>query len=164
MTSNLFPSGNILISHREYEVSMDAGKERRTKPDYLEAIEPSESQKLAKILNIILSTEEFRNVEFVIFHGSRARGTGMKTSDMDICIYFRGKGEEMSRFRLKLLSGLPSYCDVQIFQQLPLYIRKEVLKGKVLYAKNMTFLYEVALNTIRDFEYFKPRFYYYIYR
>ena len=125
---------------------------------------PGEAEELANILGVIRSMEEFDRVEFVIFHGSRALGRGLKTSDIDLCIYYRGREEEMSRFRLKLLSRLPSYVDVQIFQQLPLYVRKEVLKGKVLYAKDRKFLYEVALKTIRNFEAFKPRFHGYIYR
>ena len=97
----------------------------------------------------------------MIFHGSRAIG-GLKSSDIDLCIYYKGTVEEMSKFRLKLLSRLPSHVDVQIFQQLPLYVRKEVLKGRVLYAKDRKFLYDVALRTIRDFEAFKPHFYDYI--
>lgn len=119
---------------------------------------------LEDILRVIRSMKEFDAVEFVIFHGSRARGEYLKTSDFDICVYYRGTPEAMSKFRLKLLSGLPGYVDVQIFQQLPLYVRKEVLKGDVLYVRDSRFLYDVALRTIRDFEDFKPRFYDYIYR
>jgi hypothetical protein len=121
-------------------------------------------EEIVGILKTVKSIREFDRVEFVILHGSRAFGKGLETSDLDLCIYYRGTPEEMSRFRLKLLSKLPSYVDVQIFQQLPLYVRKEVLKGKVLFAKDKKFLYEVALKTVKDFEAFKPRFYDYIYR
>lgn len=119
---------------------------------------------LADVLQVIRSMEEFGAVEFVIFYGSRAQRTQTEASDLDICVYYKGKEEEMSRFRLKLLSRLPSYCDVQIFQQLPLYVRKEVLRGRVIYARDRRFLHDVALKTIRDFESFRPRFYDYIYR
>ncbi len=108
---------------------------------------PGEAEELADILVIILE-EGSERVEFVIFHSSRAIGRGLKSSDIDLCIYYKGTVEEMSKFRLKLLSRLPSHVDVQIFQQLPLYVRKEVLKGRVLYAKDRKFLYEVALKTI----------------
>lgn len=130
----------------------------------LGAVPPSEADALANILQIIRSMEEFDAVEFVIFHGSRSRRMGTKTSDLDICIYYRGQGKELSRFRLKLLSKLPGYCDVQIFQQLPLYVKKEVMREKVIYVKNKRFLHDVALKTIREFESFKPRYYDYIYR
>ena len=52
--------------------------------------------------------------------------------------------------------------DVQIFQQLPIYVRVEVLKGKIIYCKDKQFLYEAAIETIKDFEAFKHKFYDYI--
>ena len=45
--------------------------------------------------------------------------------------------------------------DVQIFQDLPLYIRKEVLKGEVLYQKDVDFLYETAIDTVKEYGLFK---------
>jgi len=122
--------------------------------------------RLDRFLKIIKSMKEFKRVEFVILYGSVAREREMKSSDIDICIYYRAKKEEeMSRFRLKLLSELcRDEYDVQIFQQVPLYMRKEILKGQVLYAREREFLYKIALEAIKDFESFKPRFYDYIYR
>ena len=121
-------------------------------------------ERIETLLEIIKSTEGFDRIEFIIFHGSMATGRGLKTSDYDICIYYDGSYREMSEFRLKLLSKLPGNVDVQIFQQLPLYVRKEVLKGRVLYTKRKGFLDEVAYETIKDFESFRPRFYDYINR
>ncbi len=121
-------------------------------------------EQIDTLLEVIKSTEEFDRVEFIIFHGSMAEGRGMKTSDYDVCIYYNGSSREMSKFRLKLLSKLPGSVDVQIFQQLPLYVKKEVLKGRVLYTKRKGFLDEIAIETIKDFESFRPRFYDYINR
>jgi predicted nucleotidyltransferase len=128
--------------------------------DFIEVV------RLDRFLKKIRSMKEFKRVEFVILYGSVARGREMKSSDIDICIYYEAeKEEEMSKFRLKLLSELcRDEYDVQIFQQLPLYMRKEVLKGKVLYVREKKFLYKIALETIKDFESFKPHFYDYIYR
>jgi predicted nucleotidyltransferase len=119
-------------------------------------------EQIDSLLEVIKSTEEFDRVEFIIFHGSMAKDRGMKTSDYDICIYYDGDNREMSKFRLELLSKLPGSVDVQIFQQLPLYVKKEVLKGRVLYTKRKGFLDEIAIETIKDFESFRPRFYDYI--
>ncbi len=121
-------------------------------------------ERIDSLLEIIKSTEGFDRVEFIIFYGSMAKGKGMKTSDYDICIYYDGGNRDMSKFRLKLLSKLPGNVDVQIFQQLPLYVKKEVLKGRVLYTKRKGFLDEIAIETIKDFESFRPRFYDYINR
>lgn len=114
-------------------------------------------------LDKIKSVEGFDGVEFIILYGSTAKGMRKDSSDIDLCIYYDAPPEEASRFRLRVLSELfDDKYDVQIFQQLPLYVRKEVLKGQLVYCKNKTFLYEVAIRTIRDFEEYKHRFYDYI--
>lgn len=62
----------------------------------------------------------------------------------------------MSRIRLAYLKDFPS-LDVQIFQQLPLYIRIRILKeGKILFCSNTGLLYDAAFSTIREFEDYKP--------
>ena len=107
--------------------------------------------------------EGFDKVEFIILYGSAAKGVMRESSDIDLCIYYDAPPEEASRFRLKILSELfDDKYDVQIFRQLPLYVRRDVLKGQPVYCKDMAFLYEVAIRTIRDFEEYKHRFYDYI--
>ena len=114
----------------------------------------------------IKSMLEFNRIEFIILYGSAARGDAISGSDIDLCIYYNGdEKEDLSRFRLDILSRLKgSVFDIQMFQQLPLYVRVEVLKGRIIYAKEQSFLYGIALDTIKEFESFKPRFHDYIYR
>ncbi len=84
-------------------------------------------------------------------------------SDIDLCIDIDAETDyEGSKFRLKVLSELPDFFDVQIFSQLPLYVKKEVLKGKVIYCRDEEYLYETAISTIKEFEDFKYRYYDYI--
>jgi len=119
----------------------------------------SVKKEIEKVKNI----KEFEKVQFIILYGSAAEGRMREGSDIDLCIYYDGTPEEASEFRLSVLSTLfEDTYDVQIFQQLPLYVRKEALKGKVVYCKDTRFLYAVARETIRDFEEFKDRFYDYI--
>jgi len=114
---------------------------------------------IEKIKNI----EGFEKVKFIILYGSAAEGRMIEGSDIDLCIYYDGDPEEGSRFRFEVLSELfDDIYDVQIFQQLPIYMRGEVLKGKMIYCGDKRFLYEVAIETIKDFEAFKHRFYDYI--
>ncbi len=81
-------------------------------------------------------------------------------SDLDICIYFKGTNDEASRFRFEVLSQIGNdRFDVQIFQQLPLYVRIQVLKGVVLFYRDLPFVYETAVITIKEFESFKHRLY-----
>lgn len=119
--------------------------------------------KIEKAIERIKNTEGFEKVKFIILYGSSAAGQMRKDSDIDLCIYYDGSIEESSRFRFGVLSEVfDDTYDIQIFQLLPLYVRREVLKGEVLYCKDKQFLYEVALDTIRNFEAFKHRFYDYI--
>jgi len=45
--------------------------------------------------------------------------------------------------------------DIKIFQQLPLPLRMQVLKGKILYSDDLSFMYDKAYETIKEFESFK---------
>lgn len=75
-------------------------------------------------------------------------------SDIDVCIVlYPGKYENLylSEKRLELMMALEDF-DIQIFQQLPMYIRTRVLKGKVIFCRDEKVLYEVAIQTIREFE------------
>lgn len=107
---------------------------------------------------------DFDRVKFVFLFGSVAERKQNKLSDIDFAIYFDGDSKNRFKFRLKLLAKLPDNFDVQIFQDLPLYVRKEVLKGKLIYAKDLTFAYDVAYETIKAFEDFKKYYYDYINR
>ncbi|MBN1195343.1 MAG: nucleotidyltransferase domain-containing protein [Methanomicrobiaceae archaeon] len=114
-------------------------------------------------LDRLKTVEGFEKVRFIILYGSVAEGRAREKSDIDICIYYDGDPEEASRFRFRVLSELfEDRYDVQIFGNLPLYIRTEVLRGRVLYCQDERFLYDVALRTIREFEAFKHRLYDYI--
>jgi len=45
------------------------------------------------------------------------------------------------------------------FQQLSLYIKTRVLReGKTIFCKDEGLLYDLSFSTIREFEYFKPRY------
>lgn len=114
-------------------------------------------------INKLKDLKGFDKVRFVILHGSAVEGLTREDSDIDLCIDIDADNDnESSRFRLKALSELPDFFDVQIFAQLPLYIKKEVFKGRVIYFRDEDYLYETALSTIREFEDFKYRFYDYI--
>ena len=119
--------------------------------------------RIKRAIEKIKRMKRFENVKFIILYGSASAGQMRKDSDIDICIYYNGSAEESSRFRFKVLSELfDDTYDIQIFQLLPLYLRIEVLMGEVLYCEDKQFLYERAIDTIKDFEAFKHRFYDYI--
>lgn len=103
---------------------------------------------------------DFNRVKFVILYGSQALGKANKMSDYDFAIFYEGDSGERFKFRIKL--SYNELFDVQMFQDLPLFVQKDVFKGRVLYAKNLTFVYDVAYETIKRFEDFKRYYYDYI--
>ncbi|NIQ07936.1 MAG: nucleotidyltransferase domain-containing protein [Candidatus Korarchaeota archaeon] len=117
-----------------------------------------------KALERIKSLDTNVKVQFVILYGSMVKNKTTDISDIDIAIGYAGSPEERFRFRMNVLGELPKQFDVHIFQDLPLYIKKDVLDGKVLYSRDTSELYEIALHTIQDFAFFEPRFLDYIHR
>jgi len=113
-------------------------------------------RRLSKFMETIKSLKGFDRVEFILFHGSVAEGRGLPESDLDFCVYYNGNSKEQSDFRYMVLGKVSQDYDLQIFQELPLYVRVEALKGRVLYARNKLFLYDTALNTVREYESFRP--------
>lgn len=100
----------------------------------------------------------------VILFGSHARGEGGAASDLDICLVLWPRSHsdlELSRKKLEYLVSFD--FDIQIYQQLPLYIRRRVLKeGKVLFCRDEAKLYELAFRTAQEFEDFKRIYYGYL--
>ncbi len=111
---------------------------------------------LEKFMQTIRRLHRFQNVRFIIFHGSAAEGRALPESDIDICIYCEGTAEEQWAYRKELLKELPDVYDVQIFQQLPLQVRKEVLKGKPIYVKDQSFFQKIAEETINQYDILHP--------
>jgi predicted nucleotidyltransferase len=89
----------------------------------------------------------------VLLFGSVARRRNHEGSDTDICLVLVPGAYtplQLSRTKLEYLQDFDQ--DVHVFQQLPLYIRKRVLKdGKILYSRDTDSLYEVAFTFIREY-------------
>jgi len=117
---------------------------------------------IKEFLETIRKFEEFKRVKFIILFGSAVEGNLTEDSDIDICIYFDDSKIEGEKFRLKLLSELPDYFDIQIFNSLPIFVRKEVLKGKPIFIADRKFTYEIFYKTLEEFEDFRKYLYDYI--
>lgn len=94
----------------------------------------------------------------VILFGSAARGDAGPASDVDVCLVMRpdaSPARDASQMRLDYLALVD--LDVQVFQRLPLPLRRRVLReGRVLLSKNDDALYRVAGRTAQAFEDFRP--------
>lgn len=103
-----------------------------------------------------------KKIKLIILYGSFAEGKQTLLSDIDLAVYYDGTKEERFKFRMKILGNVNDKFDIQTFQNLPLYVKKEVLKGKVIYCKESRFIYELERSTSKEFDDFKHRFYDYI--
>ena len=109
--------------------------------------------------------EDSRLLAAVLF-GSRARGEATPASDVDLCLVLdptRASRDAVGAVKMEYLEKTPTDFDIQVYQTLPLYVRRRVLaEGKVLFCRDEDALYELAYRTIRAFEDFRPRYQYYL--
>ena len=110
------------------------------------------------ILDVIKQAKTDGKITAVALFGSSLKGKGR---DIDICIFMDKKYSnlEMSKKQLDFMKNAKSNFDIQIFQQLPIYIRMRILKeGRILLDKNPEFLYNLAFDTIKEFEFFRKSY------
>ncbi len=121
-------------------------------------------QIIEKLLNDIRNTTYFPKIEFIILYGSYLTDYHLDDSDIDLCIYIDEIKKKLTEIRLNLLKRFDDKFDIQMFQLLPIYVQIEVLKGKVLYVRDEGLLYEIAYDTIEEYEEFYPFYQDYINR
>ena len=110
-----------------------------------------------RINQLVEKTKSDARVLAVYLFGSILNENFNSQSDADVCLLLAPKSprlpyhpDEMSKIKLSYLKDFE--LDIQIFQQLPIYIRKRVLKeGRMLYCQNEDKLYELATQHIREY-------------
>ncbi|MBI2631641.1 nucleotidyltransferase domain-containing protein [Candidatus Pacearchaeota archaeon] len=120
------------------------------------------NKELKIFMKRLKSMPNFHRVKFVFLFGSYSLGDSNIMSDIDIAVYYQGNSDERFKFRLALLGKLPDYFDIHILQDLPIFIQKEVIKGKIIYSNDSDLLFEVSYYIIKRFEDFKKYYYDYI--
>ena len=116
---------------------------------------------------LVEKARQDKDVLAVVVFGSYARGDDGPASDLDICLVLQPEDYgnlELSRKRLEYLKtfSIPT-LDIHIYQQLPLYIRKRILKeGEILFCRDEEVLYEMAFRTVQEFEDFRDIYHSYL--
>ena len=118
-------------------------------------MDTSEKNLITKIIEEVKTDEE---ILAVFLFGSTARKENDKHSDIDICLVLTPRSYTSRELSQKKLSYLKRFnLDIQVFQQLPIYIKTRVLKeGKVLHCKDEDALYDIAFTVIQEFADFEP--------
>jgi len=119
---------------------------------------------IAPVERLIDDVKTDERVLAVLLYGSRARGEETATSDIDLCVVLlpgRDTRDDQVAARMSYLKH--GDVDVHIFQQLPLYVRRRVLReGKVLFCRDADELYTLAYRTAQAFENFRGIYHHYL--
>ena len=119
---------------------------------------------LDNILDKIDLLPHINKLTFLYLFGSSCSGKATKTSDIDLCFYYDIKDKKkLYKLMFKITALFPDKYDIQMFQLLPLYIRKEVFKGELLYSSDKKIVYDIARSTILEYDDFEPRYKYILY-
>ncbi len=117
-----------------------------------------------ELKKVVRKIAKDKNVIAIMLFGSYARNKKY-ARDVDLCVFLDKNydSKEFFKKRLSYLAGLPDKFDVQIFQQLPLYVRISVLReGRILYLKNKKILYNLAYNNLKENVFFERHYNNYI--
>lgn len=104
----------------------------------------------------LTSIGRFDDLEVVWLYGSAARGDATDRSDVDVACSYDVSRDKLSELSVRLAGRLPDRYDAEVFQLLPLQIRREVVGGEVLWARETDRVYDIAIETLRDWSYFEP--------
>lgn len=117
------------------------------------------SKEKPRVEKVLAKARQDEDVLAVFLFGSNVREESTHLSDIDLCLVLVPKpapfdSAELLHKRLEYLKDFN--FDIQVFQQLPLYVRKRVLKeGQILFVRDETLLYELAFRTAQAFEDFR---------
>ena len=114
----------------------------------------------AELKSVVKKIRKDRDAIAIVLFGSYARNKGY-ARDIDLCVFLdkNYSSKELFKKRIGYLTGLPDKFDIQIFQQLPLYVRISVLKeGKFLFSKDKKRIYDTAYETLKSYNFFEKHY------
>lgn len=100
----------------------------------------------------------FDDLVSVWLFGSYAQGEAREGSDVDIACFYDRPRAELAELSVRLAGRLPARYDAEVFQLLPLPVRKEVLGGELLWTRDKDRVYDIAFETLRAWSSFEPMY------
>lgn len=90
---------------------------------------------ISEVLEVVKRDESFPLIRRIWLYGSAATNELTLSSDVDIAVEFKGHSEP-AEFRSRVLGSLPQNIDLQVLNDLPKKVQKEVLEtGRILYER-----------------------------
>lgn len=95
------------------------------------------------------------SVVFVYVFGSFVEDREV-ARDIDVCISLdSGEVSDLGVVEQRVNGRLPEEVHLSVFENLPLQVKNQVFKGELLYKRDKE-VYDKALETFRDYEFFEP--------
>jgi len=127
---------------------------------YKNEFDLKQNQNNRRIINntvrIILEDELKDNINLILLFGSFANKSFTKKSDIDICVVFKEITlKEATNFRIRVSGQIPKKVDVQVFNVLPMKIKREISKNhKILYKTNKFDNINFSIKYLKDEDFF----------
>lgn len=103
--------------------------------------------------NLVKKLKKIKAVKAVYLFGSYAIGKPRSFSDIDICVI----AQRISKSEKAKIASLGSRkVQVSFFDDLPIYIKFEVIKGKQLFVRDEEFLHKLTFRTLKEYYDFWP--------
>ena len=107
----------------------------------------------AEITRFVDQAQKDPRVVGLILYGSYLQGGHFRDIDLALFLQPGMSNKDMMHIRLNYLKDAPDIFDIQIYNLLPLVVKKDILKGKVLYESFP--MYDMAYQVIREYEDFE---------
>jgi len=133
----LKPSEIVRLS-RDIRKKLEVIKEFAKYEDEFELKKNNETKKIIENVKKVILSHEFANrIKKIVLFGSITQKENTLLSDIDIAVEFNNiSPKEALLFRSRVSSGFSNKLDLQVYNELPEKIKKEIDKyGKVLYKK-----------------------------
>ena len=128
--------------------------------NYKEEFNLKQNQNNKKIINeavkTILEDELKEKIISILLFGSSADKSFTRKSDIDICVIFKEVTlKEATNFRIRISGQLSKKVDIQVFNVLPMKIKKEIAKNhKILYKTNRFDNINFSIRYLKDEDFF----------
>ena len=112
--------------------------------------------KIQKGVETILIDKLKDSITAILLFGSFANNTFIYNSDIDICVIFDSiSNKEAAKFRIRIMGELPKIFDIQVFNTLPLKIKKNIaINHKILYSTKQFKNLDFTINLLKNENYF----------
>ena len=129
--------------------------------DEFELVKNQENKMIIqKAVTTILRDELEKHIRAILLFGSFADNRFTPRSDIDICVVFNHLVSltEATKFRIRISGQLPDKVDIQVFNFLPLNVKRSIAENhKVLYQSNEFDNLNFSVRYIKDHDYLLRR-------